>query len=459
MNPGVTPAVKTVIPHLRVVETHDDFSPDRLDDVLRRAVAASRQAPVCIEVADAARQHLVFLREGQVYAAGSIEGQQFESTTVRDFLTGATRMSFPTITWYSLNAKLLHSLLMLFQKKLVLRVLTSLVDLDEVLDRIESEGKSCIVSASREHFLALLRYEKGRATALGHEASVPVPRESTFREEFLVKIYTISAEQPLTVSLHEDLLVTYAADARAIPDDYDGRIDELFLTRPPIVSLQFKGREVDHWVFDRPQLRIGRTPDNDIVIDNLAVSRLHAVLEQDKGEFYVRDCDSLNGTLVNGRRVGRARLEDGDEIVIGKHSIVFRRQGGRDVAPDETMEGFDQTVIIDAARPAATPAPSDPPGAPSDDPRLVRHTDWGERIIRLDRDHLVIGRGVEADVSIDGLFVARRHAEIVREDGRVVLRHVGGLRGVRVGGRRVREVELHDNDEIRIAGASFVFHE
>jgi len=60
---------------------------------------------------------------------------------------------------------------------------------------------------------------------------------------------------------------------------------------------------------------------------------------------------------------------------------------------------------------------------------------------------------------VEGIFVAGRHVEITRENGRTILRRVGGLRPVRVGGRTVKEIELKDNDEIQIASESFVFHE
>ncbi len=222
-----------------------------------------------------------------------------------------------------------------------------------------------------------------------------------------------------------------------------------------MISLQFKGKEVDHWLFDKSVFNIGRTPDNDIVIDNLAVSRLHAVLEEEKGYYYVRDCDSLNGTVVNGQKVGRARLENGDEISIGKHTIVFRRQGGRAVPAEETVEGFDQTMVFTRGSkpPVRAPRPND--GKRS--PRLIFRTELGDRIIEIKNDTLTFGKDDDADVSIGGMFVARRHAEIVLEDDRIVLRHLHGLRRVRVAGKTVREVELKDNDEIQIANEAFIF--
>ncbi|HEU4929664.1 MAG TPA: FHA domain-containing protein, partial [Candidatus Krumholzibacteria bacterium] len=348
---------------------------------------------------------------------------------------------------------------------------------DALLDKIEAEGKSSIVAATREDFFALLRYEKGKAAALCMELASSTPREGSFREEFLVKAYTQSAETPLTISLYEDFLVSYAADAKNLPDSFNGRFEDVFLSKPPVVVLRFKEREIGRWEVDRPRLRIGRTPDNDIVIDNLAVSRLHALIEEEKGGYFLRDCDSLNGTEVNGNRISRRKLEDGDEISIAKHTILFRLQGGHDVPEPETMAGFDQTMIFQRSMLGATAPPAAPQHTPvvkaSDDvrtatlnavdsrrsPRLVVHTEFGERVIEIEDDAVVIGKDMDADVHVAGMFVAGRHAEITRVNGRTILRRVGGLRPVRVGGRNVKEIELKNNDEIQIGTESFVFQE
>jgi pSer/pThr/pTyr-binding forkhead associated (FHA) protein len=356
---------------------------------------------------------------------------------------------------------MLHSVLILFQKKPALRVETTLVDLDELLDKIEVEGKSCIISATHENFIAMLRYEKGSVEALFHEQSLPTPREGTFRDEFLVKIYTITAEKQLTIDLYEDLLVTYASDAKTIDDHFDGNFEDLYLAKPPVVSLQFKDKEIDHWEFDRPQFKIGRTPDNDIVIDNLAVSRLHAVLEEEKGNYYVRDCDSLNGTLLNSQKIGRARLENGDEIYIGKHTIAFRRQGGQAIPVGETIQGFDQTMIINTNADGVH-IPQEAPQVrpkPEKSPRLIMKTEYGDRVIELTNGSLAIGSDLGSDVVVEGMFIAKKHAEIVKENDRVILRHLRGFRKVSVSGKTVREIELKNNDEIKIANEEFIFQE
>jgi pSer/pThr/pTyr-binding forkhead associated (FHA) protein len=465
--------VKITIPHTKKIGESGEVTKTTLNDFIRAAVDASAVKPTALEIYDSISQRLLFVREGQIYAAAELTGGQFTPTTIKEFITGATAMSFPRAEWYELNTKIIHSVLVVAQKKPALRVQTSLVDLDEVLDRIEKDGKSCIVAAGREDFLALLRYEKGKAAAFCHDLSSSSPRESSFREEFLVKVYSNAAERPLNVSLYEDLLVSYASDAKNLPENFDGRYTDAFMSRPPVVILRFKDREIGRWEMDRPRLRIGRTPDNDIVIDNLAVSRLHAVIEDDQGVFTVRDCDSLNGTVVNGERLPEHTLQDGDEISIGKHTILFRVPSGHGVPESQVSAGFDQTMIISKHAAAQMqqaipvgPGPGDgataevtPVKVKERVPRLVIHTDYGDRVLEIADETITIGRDIDADVRVDGIFIASRHAEIIRENGRVVLRRTGGLRSVKVRGRAVKEVELKDNDEIQIASESFVFHE
>jgi len=470
--------VRILIPHVAIIAESGEVTKSSLNDLMHRSLEASAAKPCALEVFDANTQRLLFVRERQIYAAAEVVGGQLAPISIRDFLLGTAHMNFPRVALLELNTKILHSVLVVAQKKPALRVMTNMVDLDELLNRIENEGKSAIVAAVRDSFLALLRYEKGKTAAFCHERMAPTPREGSLREEFLVNVYTQAATQPLTVSLYEDFLVSYAPDAKNVPNQFHGLFDDLFLSKPPVVVLRFKEREIGRWEMDRPRLRIGRTPDNDIVIDNLAVSRLHALIEEEKGTYTVKDCDSLNGTEVNGVRITKRQLYDGDEISIAKHTILFRVPTGHAVAePDTAAAGYDQTMVF--TRPATTPTPAPgtlrpAPARPSlaevhgDStvavatrriPRLVAYDEHGMRTIEIAESGLVIGSDEHADVRIEAMFVAARHAEIVLEGGRVLLRRVGGLRPVKVGGKPIREIELKNNDEIQIANESFVFHD
>jgi pSer/pThr/pTyr-binding forkhead associated (FHA) protein len=90
---------------------------------------------------------------------------------------------------------------------------------------------------------------------------------------------------------------------------------------------------------------LGRRPYNDIVIDNLAVSGEHALIQMTGTDVFLEDLNSTNGTYVNGKAIKKQQLQNGDGIEIGKYRIKF--------IGDNAAENFDKTMIVQA-RPAAT---------------------------------------------------------------------------------------------------------
>ena len=90
---------------------------------------------------------------------------------------------------------------------------------------------------------------------------------------------------------------------------------------------------------------LGRRPYNDIVIDNLAVSGEHAVIQVAGEQVFLEDLNSTNGTYVNGKAIKRQQLQSGDDIEIGKYKIKFAGEGASD--------DFDKTMVVQARAPAA----------------------------------------------------------------------------------------------------------
>jgi FHA domain/zinc-ribbon domain len=83
------------------------------------------------------------------------------------------------------------------------------------------------------------------------------------------------------------------------------------------------GRAGEAYVLERDRLTIGRSPDSDIFLDDVTVSRRHAVLARTASGFSIEDLGSLNGTFVNRRRVDVQQLEDGDDVQVGKYKLTF----------------------------------------------------------------------------------------------------------------------------------------
>jgi FHA domain/zinc-ribbon domain len=106
--------------------------------------------------------------------------------------------------------------------------------------------------------------------------------------------------------------------------DEDGPLDEIAAEGPALVVRSGGGRAGEHFSPGGERTTIGRSPDNDIFLDDVTVSRKHAVLVDDGGDYRIEDLGSLNGTFVNRRRIDSAtRLQSGDEVQIGKYRLSF----------------------------------------------------------------------------------------------------------------------------------------
>jgi hypothetical protein len=92
---------------------------------------------------------------------------------------------------------------------------------------------------------------------------------------------------------------------------------------PEVVRLTFNGTSRE---LAQPKIVIGRSRDCDIQLVDANVSRRHAELRQEGASYWIVDLGSTNGTEVNGKRVKRAKLQDGDKIVLGSTEIMFDRE-------------------------------------------------------------------------------------------------------------------------------------
>ena len=106
----------------------------------------------------------------------------------------------------------------------------------------------------------------------------------------------------------------------------------------PLLTLKFKNSKIRDYLLQKGlSLTIGGRRNNYVVIDNLAVSGHHAKIDSVGSAFVLIDLQSKNGTFVNGERVTSTKLKDGDQILVGKHTIVFT------LSQEEI-----QTIIADA---------------------------------------------------------------------------------------------------------------
>jgi pSer/pThr/pTyr-binding forkhead associated (FHA) protein len=122
----------------------------------------------------------------------------------------------------------------------------------------------------------------------------------------------------------------------------------------PKMIVSIDGVVIKEVQLTKDRTTLGRRPYNDIVIDNLAVSGEHAVLQMTGNEVYLEDLNSTNGTYVNGKAVKKQLLQNNDTVEIGKYKIKYINE----VAGPT----FEKTMILKAG---AIPPMPPPPAAPA----------------------------------------------------------------------------------------------
>ncbi len=111
-------------------------------------------------------------------------------------------------------------------------------------------------------------------------------------------------------------------------------------------------------------IKVGKLPSSHLRIEDENVSRMHAVIEvTSPDEIYIIDLGSASGTIVNGKKVNKTKLQNGDEVVLGGSRVVVEI-AAVGAAEDEVTEVASRAEVAAAARPAA-PEPVAPPAAPA----------------------------------------------------------------------------------------------
>jgi pSer/pThr/pTyr-binding forkhead associated (FHA) protein len=222
--------------------------------------------------------------------------------------------------------------------------------------------------------------------------------------------------------------------------------------------LSLDGQSLAEYNMSKERYTVGRLPDNDIRIDNAAVSGHHALIINILNDSFLEDLNSTNGTYVNGKIVKKHALQHGDSITIGHHTLRFVENES-----DEPEDEFEKTMVIsprDAARlkmPAASAAPQPAasatqyPNATMPRAKLqVLSGQFAGRELELVKTLTTLGRpGVQVAAITrrsDGFYIV--HVESARPDDYPL------LNGVPTGPQARR---LHDNDVVTLAGVKMGF--
>ena len=233
--------------------------------------------------------------------------------------------------------------------------------------------------------------------------------------------------------------------------------------------LRYEGTVLKELTLARGVVTIGRLPDNVIPIENLAVSSHHARILWREDQYFLEDNNSLNGTYINNRRINKSPLKDGDVILVGRHTLVFKddpertRPRVRMPAPP-ILSAMDETVVLankkagepqtgPATAPIPLPEPLGPPGVLT---VLTGKTDQKEYV--LTEKLTIIGGSKIANVRIKGWFVPDVLAIITRRGNKYFVSPQKKDAGTKLNDEFISGPhELKDGDVIHVRGMKLIF--
>lgn len=228
------------------------------------------------------------------------------------------------------------------------------------------------------------------------------------------------------------------------------------------LQLKFNGAVIKEYNVAKPEMTIGRKPDNDIVIDNPAVSGHHARIVKNGEEYLVEDLNSTNGTFLKDRKVLKAALRSKDEIAVAKHSIVFLNDAERPSAAPAEASGVssDATMIMAApAKASGKPGASDPsvPAAVVGALRVVSG-ESNAASFSLVGLTTYIGKSDQAQIRLKGFFAPDMAACVAKKPEGYFLK-VLKEKSVKVNGELVQDqAPLAVGDKVEVGGLSLMFY-
>jgi ABC-type multidrug transport system ATPase subunit/pSer/pThr/pTyr-binding forkhead associated (FHA) protein len=289
--------------------------------------------------------------------------------------------------------------------------------------------------------LQLVDLSSANGTAVNGVTLRPeVPQSIRVGDQILVGDFRLSANLPSTTQDLEDRAV------RPFPSD---EAVVLIGLEPSTVTLEVSTPDgAQEYSLRGNAITIGRDPSNDIVILRPIVSRRHARLERVGHGYVVADLDSVNGLTLNGRKISRLLLADGDEVWIDDEVRL--------------TYAFSPVVLDEAAAQVADESAPLVGSAPINATLLGVETPvTGLRKIDLrQQTTLAIGRSPENDLQLDYPTISRHHAKISRFGERYVIEDLDSSNGTSVNGELIepgQQFPLHPGNTMRIGPIRFIF--
>lgn len=227
-------------------------------------------------------------------------------------------------------------------------------------------------------------------------------------------------------------------------------------------AIMLQGKVIKQFeIHEGERLIIGRGDDANVKIDNTAISRHHAALEIQNNKPFLQDLCSLNGSMVNGNKIDFIELAEGDEVMLGKFSLVRGDDfdGKQRVTTSALPMDLEDATIFAPGKPKAKK--EERPSGPTSFQLTVLGGSASPKALSLaGRTSVKIGKADNSDLITPGLFIAANQCFInMREDGYYIIPQSGFIKTKLNGSTLSATKKLHPGDIISIRGHQVRFEQ
>lgn len=210
-------------------------------------------------------------------------------------------------------------------------------------------------------------------------------------------------------------------------------------------------------------ITLGRHQDNGIIIDNLSVSSFHARIDKTGAHYLLTDLQSTNGTYVNNERITSCKLSNGDNILIGKHLLVFVASD-QQAPKEDKAPPLNKTMILDTQTQRQLLSKQKTPPTPLRVAKKVGVINFidesGLGEIELTKKLIKIGKASTSEVKLSGLLMGPTAATISRRPSGYVITFTGGMTKLKVNGKTIKDsVQLNEFDTVELGAYKFQFYQ
>ena len=226
----------------------------------------------------------------------------------------------------------------------------------------------------------------------------------------------------------------------------------------PEIIVKYENKIIEKFITEKKRITMGRTPDNDIILDNRGVSRRHAQIEFGENQAIIIDNESLNGTFVNSRKVTEEVLKDNDAIHIGKYLLIYH------AIPEKSGSPFDSdnTMVLQTKKQRELIAKDQRDKqllSDSANSLLLGEAGADFKQFAIDRNIITIGKSSLATVKAKGFFLSGIQAKITHENEGFWIVNLGRKGKTKLNGEQIDRQLLKNDDLIQVGNTVYRFIE